>query len=255
MNRLPPAAMAELVRARGLLASSHLVIRLTGLLGRAFDMSGGAVLRRLPGSVRDGLDAVVRRALTTAVSTALLTVGRDGPLARITGARWFGAASVAVSGFTGGAAGLPGTLLELPVTTMLLMRAILEVARAEGEDLSSPEVLLAVLEVFALGGPEPVTEGSYFVARIGTTELLRQAAGQGIAGIMPRAVATVATRFGVPVAWKLAGQAIPIAGAAAGAALNVAFLDHFTARARGHFIVRRLERVYGADAVRTAFAG
>jgi hypothetical protein len=35
-----------------------------------------------------------------------------------------------------------------------------------------------------------------------------------------------------------------------GAAVNLAFIEHFQEMARGHFTVRRLERVYGADAVR-----
>jgi hypothetical protein len=35
-----------------------------------------------------------------------------------------------------------------------------------------------------------------------------------------------------------------------GAALNLAFAEHYQDLARGHFTVRRLERVYGADAVR-----
>ena len=39
-------------------------------------------------------------------------------------------------------------------------------------------------------------------------------------------------------------------GAIGGAAVNVAFAEHFQTLARGHFIVRRLERVHGSDAVR-----
>lgn len=254
---LPADAQTELLRAIDLLHSNHLVTRLGSLFGRAFDLGAGAVLRRLPDGVRDGLNGFVERGLLAAVDGALFSVSlTPGPLTRLSQARWFGATTVAVSGFAGGAAGLPGTLLELPVTTTLLMRAILEVARSEGEDLATDEARLACLEVFALGGPEVsdnAAESGYFVARLGMAELLRQAAGQGLRGVMPRVVATVATRFGVPVAYKLAGQAIPLAGAAAGAALNVAFLDHFQARARGHFIIRRLERAHGAAVVRTAY--
>jgi hypothetical protein len=38
-----------------------------------------------------------------------------------------------------------------------------------------------------------------------------------------------------------------------GAALNLAFAEHFQDLARGHFTVRRLERVYGADIVRAEY--
>jgi hypothetical protein len=59
--------------------------------------------------------------------------------------------------------------------------------------------------------------------------------------------------FGVVVTQKLAAQAVPVIGALGGAAVNYAFIDHFQEVARAHFVVRRLERRYGKDAVRTAY--
>jgi hypothetical protein len=38
-----------------------------------------------------------------------------------------------------------------------------------------------------------------------------------------------------------------------GAAVNYAFIEHFQDVARGHFVVRRLERVYGKNLVRTEY--
>jgi hypothetical protein len=55
------------------------------------------------------------------------------------------------------------------------------------------------------------------------------------------------------VGLKLSAQAVPIIGAAAGAAINLAFLEHFRSVANAHFTVRRLERVYGAERVRSAY--
>ncbi len=66
---------------------------------------------------------------------------------------------------------------------------------------------------------------------------------------MVRLISQVAARFGVAVSEKAAAQAVPILGAVGGAAINVAFAEHFQILARGHFIVRRLERRYGPDAV------
>ena len=60
----------------------------------------------------------------------------------------------------------------------------------------------------------------------------------------------LAARFGVVVTEKLAAQAIPVVGAVGGAAVNAAFAKHFQAMARGHFLVRRLERLHGAETVR-----
>jgi hypothetical protein len=49
----------------------------------------------------------------------------------------------------------------------------------------------------------------------------------------------------VVVSQKLAADVIPVVGALGGAAVNAAFIDHFQMLARGHFTVRRLERIYG----------
>lgn len=46
---------------------------------------------------------------------------------------------------------------------------------------------------------------------------------------------------------KVAAQALPVVGALGGAAVNYAFIEHFQDVARGHFTVRRLERLYGKD--------
>ena len=69
-----------------------------------------------------------------------------------------------VSGFFGFAA-LP---IELPVTTTLMLRAIADIARHHGEDLSTLEARLACVEVFALGSPRPQgrrTDIGYYAAR------------------------------------------------------------------------------------------
>ena len=66
-------------------------------------------------------------------------------------------------------------------------------------------------------------------------------------------IAQIASRFGVVVTQKLAAQAVPLVGALGGAAVNYLFIDHFQEVARAHFVVRRLERRYGKDAVRAAY--
>jgi hypothetical protein len=63
----------------------------------------------------------------------------------------------------------------------------------------------------------------------------------------------VASRFGITVSEKLAAQAVPIVGAVGGALINSLFLDHFQGMARGHFIIRRLERTYGPELVKQEY--
>jgi len=44
-------------------------------------------------------------------------------------------------------------------------------------------------------------------------------------------------------------MAIPTIGAIGGAVINTIFIEHFQNIARGHFMVRRLERKYGASLI------
>jgi hypothetical protein len=67
---------------------------------------------------------------------------------------------------------------------------------------------------------------------------------------LTRYLAPLAGRFDIVVSQELAAQAIIVVGAVGGAAVNLAFAEHFQTLARGHFTVRRLERLYGAEIVR-----
>ena len=247
---LPEPAREELRRAVEVLEGVSLPIRLAGLVGSSVE----ALRRNLPAPVRRLVDAAVQRSITFALSAALRTrPGREeGPLPQ----RWMHRGMVAASGVAGGALGLPGTLLELPVSTALLLRQIAAIAAEQGEDLSNPAAQVECLKVFALGGRDPAddsAESGYFALRLALAEALRAAAGRGVGLLVPRFLATVAARFGLPVAFKLSAQAVPLAGAAAGAAVNLAFLEHFRAIATAHFTVRRLERQHGAAPVRAAY--
>jgi hypothetical protein len=89
------------------------------------------------------------------------------------------------------------------------------------------------------------------------TEAARYVAQRGVvaegAPVLVRFLTQVAARFGVVVSQKVAAQAFPVIGALGGAAVNYAFLEHFQDIARGHFTVRRLERIYGKDCIRQEY--
>ena len=165
-------------------------------------------------------------------------------------------ATAMASGAGGGLAGLPGVLAELPFTTTVLMRAIAQTAGEEGEDLRSDATKLECLQVFALGSPAAADDEAdlgYYAVRLGLTQALGGIAGRTLNQVLPGAVAVAASRFGVPLAWKVAAETLPVIGAATGAAVNGLFVDHFQGKARGHFSIRRLERRYGVDAVRREY--
>jgi len=164
------------------------------------------------------------------------------------------------SGAAGGTFGILSLPLELPVSTIIILRSILDIARSEGENLADPESSLSCVEVFGLGGrneTDDAAEGGYFVGRgvfaTSVTEAARFIAERGIveegSPVLVRLIAQIASRFGFVVSQKAAAQTIPVIGALGGAAINYAFIDHFQSVARGHFTVRRLERKYGKDIV------
>ena len=70
---------------------------------------------------------------------------------------------------------------------------------------------------------------------------------------MVRLIAAIASRFSIVVTEEVAAKAVPIVGAAAGGAINYLFMDHFQEMARGHFIVKRLEKKYGTETVERAY--
>ena len=164
------------------------------------------------------------------------------------------------SGALGGFFGPFTLLLELPVTTTLMLRSIAAIAHSEGEELHTVEARIACLEVFALGGrskEDNAAETGYYGLR--TTLALHFAefldyGGNKVsipAGI--ELIRAIAARFGVVISDKVAVQLVPIVSAVSGSLLNLIFMQHFQDVGRGHFIVRRLERQYGVEAIRTEY--
>src|SRR5262249_15349240 len=168
-----------------------------------------------------------------------------------------------VAGLSGGVSGFFGFAalpFELPITTTLMLRTIAETARYNGEDLRKLEARLACLEVFALGAGKTAKrlDLGYYASRALLSRLADEASAllveRGVASVsaplVNRLLAEIASRFGVVVSERVAASALPVIGAVGGAAVNVVFMNHFQRVAQGHFTIRRLERHYGADAVR-----
>jgi hypothetical protein len=83
--------------------------------------------------------------------------------------------------------------------------------------------------------------------------LVRKGATHGNSALMHRALAPIVARFTAHVSQKVALQGVAVIGAVGGAAVNLAFIEQYQGLARGHFAVRRLERVYGAETVRAEY--
>ncbi len=231
------------------------LLRMADSLGTPVEWALDLLERRVPGGGKL-LRNSVEKALWSAAKIAVGSLsGSGGSASRSSRGKWHRRAT-GLTGALGGAFGLPGLAVELPVTTTLMLRAIADVASQEGEDLESMTTRLECLKVFGLSGrgsADDAAESGYFAARVALARAVRGAAAGATAETLGRLIVRIAPRFEIAVGEKLAAQALPLFGAVGGAALNVAFTSHFQAIARAHFTVRRIERFHGEEAVREAY--
>ena len=258
---LSKAELADLRRAREALEHPGLAIRLTDKLGQPIE----ALVRRLPERAQAIISKGTQRALHTCLGVALRTL--DGGRTALP-ANWFHRGAAIASGAVGGALGLPGLVVELPISLTLMLRSIADHALAQGEDLSEVSARLECLAVFAYGtqaATDDAVDSAYFAARAVFARAVSQAAeyvaergvaqalGHKTAPALVQLVARVSQRLGVAVTDKAAAQLVPVAGALGGAAVNALFMQHYQQTAWAHFTVRRLERAHGEQAVRAAY--
>lgn len=250
----------QLREARRTLEHHGIADRLAEWIGMPITAS----LRALPGAVEESLHAAVQKSLSLALDVAVRSLGEAS--ATNSPRIWQHKLLAGLSGAAGGALGGATVAAELPVSTVLILRSVADIARSEGEDLSQLEVRMACLEVFALDASrgslvEDDTELGYFAVRAGLAKQIKDASRHIVQhGLRDRSapplvklLSTISQRFGVVVSEKLAAQAVPVIGAVGGALINSFFIDHYQDLARAHFTIRRLERRYSPDLVRRAY--
>lgn len=252
---MTPQERRELAYAKSLLENPGLTARLAQVLGSPIEKG----FKMLPPNASEMVQKATRMALNKALDVAIATIGTKN--ARGSSER-FHKLLVGASGGIGGAFGLASLPVELPLSTAIMLRSIADIARSEGHDLRSVEVKLNCLEVFALGAKgDSAAESGYWAVRTALARAVADAASyaaqKGVldktAPAMVRLMSGIAARFGIVVSEEAAAKAVPIIGAASGSVINVLFIDHFQDMARGHFIVRRLERKYGMEMVREVY--
>ena len=247
----------DLRLAKGFLENPGFAAKISHVAGTPIEKG----FQFLPEKWKPVVVKATRKSIEAALDVALRTIDSNP-----TGARsdWWHKVAVGTTGAAGGAFGLAALAIELPVSTTIMLRSIADIARSEGEDVWAPDSKVECIQVLALGGAslkDDAAETGYFAARAAmakaVSDALKYIAEKGIikkgAPAIVSLISVVASRFSISVSQKAAAQAIPILGAVGGALLNTVFLDHFQRMARGHFIVRRLERVHGIDEVRRAY--
>jgi hypothetical protein len=254
---LPAYAARELAWAYERLEHPSLAARLSDVLASPFEEA----MKLIPRRWKQRLDHAVETNMYRTLKMAMGSMDQREPMPS---SDLLHRALVTGTGAVGGFFGPLTVLAELPVATALMMRSIADIARSEGEDImGSREARLACVQVFALGGrtkDDDEAEVGYYGMRITLGlhfENLLEFAGKVDGPHIPAAIQlarAVAARFGVVISDKLAAQLVPVAGALSAATLNLIFMQHYQTVARGHFIVRRLERDYGAQVIRDAYS-
>ena len=247
----------DLRKAKLLLEKPGIAVKITNLLGALIEKG----FKLLPGKwnmkVGEMTQAALSRAIHAAVFTMRATPGKAS-------SNFWHKLLVTFTGGAGGFFGLPALAVELPISTTIMLRSIADIARSEGEEITHGATKMACIEVFALGGPkksDDAAESGYFAVRTALAQSVTRAAEfiaqKGLveegSPALVRLVIQIAERFSIQVSEKAAAQAIPAIGALGGGMINIVFMDHFQKMARGHFIVRRLEKKYGEQAVRAAY--
>jgi hypothetical protein len=226
------------------------------------------LLSRMPAFANEKVTDATELALRKCLSIALRTLGRqDGATPLVVPdkpSNLLHKFAVATTGAAGGAFGLFALPVELPVTTTLMFRSICDIARSEGEDLTSIDTQLQCLTVLGMGGTSSSDDDAdfgYFIMRGALAQAVSKASSEiatkgftahGSAALL-RLLNTIAARFSVQVSEQIAAKSIPAIGAVLGAMVNTVFIDHFQQVAHGHFTVRRLERQYGQEPVEAAY--
>ncbi|MDB2385015.1 EcsC family protein [Polaribacter sp.] len=247
----------ELRIAKELLENPSFAAKVTNYIGAPIEKG----IDSLPENWKNKIGVITQKSLLKAADVAVFTM-KEKPEAK--SSNLLHKIAVATSGGVGGFFGLAGLAVELPISTTIMLRSIIDISREYGESISTLETKLACLEVFALGGNSDADDGSetgYFATRtilaksIGdfANLITEKAVIDSGAPIIMRLISKITERFSVQISEKIIGQSVPFVGAIGGGIINTLFMNHFQDMATGHFIVRKLERIYGVAVIKAKY--
>ena len=232
--------VAELDRlAARQMAGRGLLMRGVEAVGRLTEGAATTVLGLSPVSLEKVMEGAFRQLYDLSEKSEGIDLVRDAPLVA-------NRAAAVLSGATGGWFGLAGIVPDLVASTTVIFNSIQKVARQHGFDTSDPQVRLECLAVFQYG--EPGRDGDAAAQSFLANRLLTN--GQTVSALIARFAGQFATR----VTTKLGAQAVPVLGAATGAAINYAFLDYYERVAQIHFRLLRLAQDHPGIDVDAAYA-
>lgn len=254
----------DLKMAAELLTTPSITAQISNIVGSPFEK----IVEKLPTKIRTSIQEAVSSALHKAINGAVKTMDNKPTKSSTIKHKLMAAGS----GALGGVFGAPALVLEIPISTTIIMRAVADIARSEGFDVNDMETKRMCLEVFSLGGITKADDGSdtgYYFTRVALNEVMKSfnkelskiVVEKGITRLTPaqvgammaKLVEAVATKFGIVITGKIASQIVPVVGAVTGATINSLFVDYYQDMALGHFTIKRLEKKYDFEHLREEF--
>lgn len=247
--------------AKDNLEHPNIFIKITDYIGMPIEYA----VEKLPRAAREKIGDVVQEALRSAYKAAKLTILEGSP------SRWqtyLNRASVTLSGGIGGAFGIPGAVVDIPISTTIFFREMSQNAVLQDFDLRDPNVCLEVMSCFALGGrsnSNDAAESGYYAIRSALAKAVSEAAGYMASKIASdladdvgkpviiQLIEKIAARFSIIVTDEMAAKSVPVIGALGGIAINNLFISHFSNVSDAHFFILKMEKKYGREVIKESY--
>ncbi len=159
-SEMSPDDVAALKRAVEALEHPSFAARLANMVGKPIEL----IEHALPPFAASAITAATSKALDAAMQVAVRTLQCEPH----PGSQGLHKILATASGAAGGAFGLTTLPIELPISTIIILRSIMDIAKSEGENLGEPELMLSCMQVFAMGGPtrsDDASESGYLAVR------------------------------------------------------------------------------------------
>jgi hypothetical protein len=258
------------------LENPSLVTRVTDYLGKPLQKG----MEKLPQSVQDRIGMASEKALRKSLEFAHTTLHTpeekeiclESLKIESYHSRLAHNLATATTGAMGGFFGELGFLVELPISTTLIMRSILAQGQSYG-NFSKEELITNSLYIFSLGSSKSKADDemdtAYYTSRFAMDQAIKKAAEYlavhghratlrnaeaGTAPILFELISKVAKRFNITISEKMLAKSVPVIGAVGGASINFAFTNFFTLSAKYHFGIIYLEKKYGKEIVEKQYS-
>ena len=129
---MTPDDLTALKRAVEALEHPSFAARLANMVGKPIEL----IEHALPPFAASAIATATSKALEAAMQVAVRTLQRE-PHA---GSQGLHKILATASGAAGGAFGLATLPIELPISTIIILRSIMDIAKSEGEDLDDSEI-------------------------------------------------------------------------------------------------------------------